>query len=86
MCGSAEVGHTTRARVTWTLAPEGEGTRVRLAAEVIEAGWLDRVLLALGGAAWMRAHFGAVISRLDGATASGASAPPVAAEQARRVA
>jgi hypothetical protein len=64
MCGSAEVGRKTRARVTWTLAPEDGITRVHLQAEIEEAGLLDRVLLALGGAAWMRGRFRSVLARL----------------------
>jgi hypothetical protein len=64
MCGRAEVGSRTRARVTWTLAPEDGATRVHLEAEVEEAGALDRLLLSLGGEAWLRGRFRAVLSRL----------------------
>jgi hypothetical protein len=86
MCGSAEVGSKTRARVTWTLIPEGRVTRVHLRAEVLEAGALDRLLLALGGGAWLRAHFRSVIARLGEVMADDRAAPPLVAEQPQGVA
>jgi uncharacterized protein YndB with AHSA1/START domain len=55
--GTAELGDGTRARVSWTLAGRPGQTRVRLAAEVEHAGALDRLLLALGGRAWLRRRF-----------------------------
>jgi hypothetical protein len=54
MTGSAAVGQGTRAEVRWTLAEQGSGTRVALAAGLISASGRDRVLWALGGRAWMR--------------------------------
>ena len=64
MCGSAEIGARTRARVRWILAPEDGVTRVHLEAEVLDAGPLDRVVLALGGEAWLRHRFASVLARL----------------------
>ena len=56
--GVAQLHGSTRARVMWTLTPAGPGrTRVRLSATVERAAPLDRLLLALGGRAWMRRRF-----------------------------
>lgn len=55
--GVAELPSGTRARVSWTLAGRLGDTRVRLAAEIERAGAFDRLLLALGGRAWMRRRF-----------------------------
>jgi uncharacterized protein YndB with AHSA1/START domain len=55
--GTAELGDGTRARVSWTLAGRLGQTRVRLAAEVENAGALDRLLLALGGREWLKRRF-----------------------------
>jgi hypothetical protein len=61
MAGTAELGGGTRARVTWSLTPEGDATLVRLGADVETAGALDRMLLALGGKVWLRRRFGAIL-------------------------
>jgi len=62
--GTAELGDGTRARVSWTLASRLGETRVRLAAEIEHAGTLDRLLLALGGRAWLRRRFAYGVERL----------------------
>jgi hypothetical protein len=62
--GTAELGESTRARVSWTLAGRLGQTRVRLAAEVEHVGGLDRLLLALGGRAWLRRRFAFGLERL----------------------
>jgi hypothetical protein len=62
--GTAELGESTRARVSWTLAGRLGQTRVRLAAEVEHADGLDRLLLALGGRAWLRRRFAFALERL----------------------
>jgi len=54
----------TEGEVSWTLAPEGEGTRVRLAARVKHAGIGDRLILALGGRAWLRIRLRDALERL----------------------
>lgn len=64
MRGSAEIGRRTRARVSWTLAGAGAETEVRLSAEVERAALLDRLLLALGGRAWLRRRFRSVLGNL----------------------
>lgn len=62
--GIAELGDTTRARVSWTLAGRLGDTRVRLAAEVEQTGLLDRMALALGGRAWLERRFAYGLERL----------------------
>lgn len=70
MVGLAEVGGRTRADVEWTLDPAADGrTRVRLEAAVDRAGPVDRALLALGGRAWLKRRFAAVLERLEEAPA-----------------
>jgi uncharacterized protein YndB with AHSA1/START domain len=64
LAGTAEIGSRTRARVRWTLAPNGQSTEVRLAARVEAATALDRVLLLSGGLWWLRRRFAEVLDRL----------------------
>jgi uncharacterized protein YndB with AHSA1/START domain len=64
LIGTAELGGSTRARVSWTLAGRPGHTRVELAAEVEHAAPLDRLLLALGGRVWLRRRFGHALERL----------------------
>ena len=62
--GIARVGRT-EARVAWTLYERRSGgTEVRLAATIVRAGALDRAVLALGGASWMRRLFAATLAHL----------------------
>jgi Polyketide cyclase / dehydrase and lipid transport len=58
-------GRVTEGEVTWTidLLDEG-GTRVHLSASVRSAAVGDRIVLALGGRAWMRTRFRAALARL----------------------
>ena len=70
--GVAELGDGTRARVSWTLAPRAGRTHVRLEAEVQYASALDRLLLALGGRAWLRRRFAFGLERLAQRFAEGA--------------
>ena len=60
--GTARLGRT-RAVVRWELRPESRGTRVHLAARVLAAGPIDRLLLAAGGRAWLRRRFTVTLSR-----------------------
>ena len=64
MTGSAHVGRATTAEVRWTLTPSDNQTGVRLEARVLAAGVLDRLLLNLGGRAWLRRRFAGVLERL----------------------
>jgi uncharacterized protein YndB with AHSA1/START domain len=66
--GVAELSGGTRARVSWALSPEHGATRVRLTAEVLSASRPDRLLLALGGRAWMRKRLAFGLERLASAT------------------
>lgn len=73
--GVAEIGHPTEGwrrrtegEVSWTLEPDGGGTRVRLRASVTRAGIADRILLFLGGRAWMAARFRLALARLAAAS------------------
>jgi hypothetical protein len=70
--GRAGIGHpedggrVTEGEVRWLLEPAegGAATRVFLRARVLRAGVIDRLILALGGRAWMRARFRAALERL----------------------
>lgn len=62
--GIAELGSRTCGVVRWSLSSEGNGTRVRLSASVERASVPDRLLLALGGRAWMRRRLAFGLSRL----------------------
>lgn len=64
MVGTAELGRRTRAFVRWKLGVGDGGTRVRLEATIERMGWLDRLLLVLGGRAWLERRFAAVLRRL----------------------
>jgi hypothetical protein len=57
MIGSAEIGRGTLALISWTIAEDRTGSRVRLKAEIARLGVPDRILLALGGRRWMRRLF-----------------------------
>jgi hypothetical protein len=90
MHGTAEVGGTTKAAISWSFADRGELTEVRLEAEIERSAALDRLLLAVGGRMWLRRRFRSVLVNLlavfadavpagDGADA-GAGAAQVEAE------
>jgi uncharacterized protein YndB with AHSA1/START domain len=55
----------TCALVCWTLRPDGDGTSVRLEANVQRASLRDRLLLATGGRAWLRRRFAKILETLD---------------------
>jgi uncharacterized protein YndB with AHSA1/START domain len=63
--GTAELSGGTLAHIAWELAPHGGGSSVRLTAEVEQAAVPDRALLTLGGRAWMKRRFDAILERLD---------------------
>jgi hypothetical protein len=64
MHGTAELSFGTRAVIAWELSEDAEGTGVRLSADVQKAAVMDRLLLALGGARWMRRRFDRILERL----------------------
>jgi uncharacterized protein YndB with AHSA1/START domain len=61
-------GRVTEGEVVWTLEAEDHGTLVRLCATVRCASTSDRIVLALGGRAWLRVRFRAALSRLAAQT------------------
>jgi uncharacterized protein YndB with AHSA1/START domain len=65
MRGTAELSGGTLARVAWELNEDAGGTAVRLTATVERTNLPDRMLLALGGRAWMSRRFAAILERLD---------------------
>ena len=65
LAGTARVGAVTQATVSWRLEPEGEATGVVLTVLVGEASRRDRLVLALGGRAWLRGALAAALERLD---------------------
>ena len=84
MVGVAELGRRTCAFVRWKLSEGEGGTGVRLEATVDRVGWLDRLILVLGGRAWLERRFRAVLDRLaeavraEGNGSGGLLAPPAA--------
>jgi uncharacterized protein YndB with AHSA1/START domain len=62
--GTAVLSGGTVARIAWHLSEDAKGTAVRLSGEVEHAAPVDRVLLSLGGAAWMRRRFDRILSTL----------------------
>jgi carbon monoxide dehydrogenase subunit G len=64
MTGTADLTGGTRAVIRWTLAGDGGGTRVELAAYLEKTGRLDRFLLALGGRRWIRHRLRSILQTL----------------------
>ena len=64
LVGTAAVGRRTSALVRWSIERRGECSRVALTATVLDAGRLDRLLLALGGRWWLRRRFECALARL----------------------
>jgi carbon monoxide dehydrogenase subunit G len=81
LAGRAGTTARTDAAVSWSLTPRGGATHVRLAARVDRAAPVDRLLLAIGGRAWLARHFARAVERLGELTAAGprAASPPRAA-------
>lgn len=64
MEGSAEIGNGTTAAVSWTIAPGGEGSHVRLEATIERVSPFDRLMLALGGRKVMQRVFSRAVVNL----------------------
>ena len=67
MRGIAEIGRSTVGRVAWEVEPHGDRARVRLTAEVERASIVDRLVLTLGGEAWLRRVFARTLANLEAA-------------------
>jgi uncharacterized protein YndB with AHSA1/START domain len=65
LAGTAEVGPRTCARVAWHLEPDGDGTLVRVSADIVALSPLDRLLWATAGRRVMARGFPAVLARLQ---------------------
>jgi uncharacterized protein YndB with AHSA1/START domain len=76
LIGTAEMSGGTRARVSWALAEHIGSTRVRLAAAIEHASALDRLLLRMGGRAWLQRRFEATLDGLVEEFASGRRPSP----------
>jgi carbon monoxide dehydrogenase subunit G len=65
IAGVAQLGGRTKGEVQWDLKEVDRGrTEVVLSARVCRAGWVDRLLLALGGRLWLRRMFASTLRRL----------------------
>lgn len=68
--GTAETEDGARASVEWRVRPQGDITHVAVRLDVRARKWRDRILLHLGGRAWLRARLLAALDRLSGAAAA----------------
>ena len=64
VAGRADLRGGTVGFVAWEISPDGDGSRVRLSAEV-QASLPDRILLALGGRAWLHRLFERALANLE---------------------
>jgi hypothetical protein len=62
--GTAQIGDGTRGRVSWTLDPDGDGTKVTLRAELVDAAAPDRAIWNLGGRQWLEGRLRVTLERL----------------------
>lgn len=62
--GTAQIGDSTRGRVSWMLRSEGDATEVTLRAELIEASPPDRTIWNLGGRQWLESRLRVTLERL----------------------
>ena len=65
VAGRADLRGGTVGLVAWEIRPDVAGARVRLSADVAEASLPDRVLLALGGEAWLGRLFMRALANLE---------------------
>jgi hypothetical protein len=65
LAGTARIGSGTEVKVRWDLERAGAGTTVAaLSATVTRLALTERILLAVGGRAWVRRLFDATLERL----------------------
>jgi hypothetical protein len=57
VAGRARIGKRPRASISWTIAGRGKHANVSLRVIVEETGFLDGVLLRLGGRRWLHRRF-----------------------------
>lgn len=55
----------TRAQVGWLIEPAGDGTRVSVGVDVVQASPLDRMAWRLGGRAWLARRLSQTVGALD---------------------
>jgi uncharacterized protein YndB with AHSA1/START domain len=67
VAGRADLSFGTVGLVAWEITPHGEGSLVKLSAEVAEASLPDRAALALGGWRWLRRLFDRALVNLEAA-------------------
>jgi Polyketide cyclase / dehydrase and lipid transport len=67
--GTVTTTTRTRAGAWWTIEPNPSGARVSLSAAIAPRGFVDRVLLALGGRWWLERRCERVVARLGVALA-----------------
>jgi hypothetical protein len=65
VAGRADLRGGTVGLVSWEIRPDGSGSHIRLSAEVPQAWWPDRIFLAFGGRAWLRALFERALENLE---------------------
>lgn len=62
--GTAVTRDGAQATLQWRVQPDGERTHVEVRLDVQAAGWRDRLLLHLGGRAWLWSRLRAALDRL----------------------
>ena len=65
VAGRADLRGGTVGLVAWEIRPAAEGAHVTLSARVPETSTPDRILLALGGRAWLRRLFERALGNLE---------------------
>jgi hypothetical protein len=63
--GTAETTDGARASLEWRVRPHGDFTLVEVRVDMRARKWSDRILLLLGGRAWLRARLRAALYRLQ---------------------
>jgi hypothetical protein len=82
--GRASIGKRTRASISWQVAGRRDHTSVTLRVTVQETGFLDGVLLALGGRGWLQRRFADALACLADQLAA-AAAPSICAGESLRL-
>jgi hypothetical protein len=64
IAGRVRIGKRTQASISWTIAGRRDRTSVSLRVIVDKTGFLDGLLLRLGGRAWLQRRFADALARL----------------------